>query len=194
MHNTHVQVEQKRTAWASNSSVYKGKGFRMPIVEPEWIAEFLLLKMPILGWLQSLFLSYSTPPLVSHNCRWHPSLICWKWCQMTSSFGDHFWLVLSRLCITVLWLVWRNLDVNSFDWLTAVLMSGAFQLWRVPALGFPISFIFFHGWGLYVYCLVRSELLHTLQDSHHFSFSTFHSLHVLKYCMLLRSEILWVFR
>jgi len=39
-----LQVDHNRTAGASNSSVYIGKGFSLSDLEPERMAEFKLLK------------------------------------------------------------------------------------------------------------------------------------------------------
>jgi len=66
-------------------------------------------------------------------------------------FGDHLWLVLSRLFITVWWLVWQNPDVNTYEWLITERRSGIFQLqsvhtFAVLSLVFPISFICFSVW------------------------------------------------
>jgi len=82
--------------------------------------------------------------------RWLPSLIYWKWLQLTSPFGDQFWLVLSRFSITVWWLVWRNPDLNSSDLIVAVLRRAVCLLKRVNTLAvfaieFHISFIYFPG-------------------------------------------------
>jgi len=43
--------------------------------------------------------------------KWHPSLIGWRWCQLTSPVEDCFWLGVSRFSFTASWLAGQNTDL-----------------------------------------------------------------------------------
>jgi len=151
-------VDHDRTAVTSNSPAYVVKEFNLSVLEPEQITEFILRNICLEALLSML---YSASGVWSLVILWNMEFDNWLIHSVFDWFvkSDVSWRHLSRTISYWLFQGYSSLCDDWFDGtLTSIHLIGwwlckgvvSFCLDVRGLLWFPISFIFFPGWGSFV--------------------------------------------
>lgn len=126
------QADQNKLPRAFNSLIYMGKGFRMCILEPELIAEFILLKYIYLEDMRPSFKRCMPSPVSGYWLSLKTWIVMID--SLMASFYDTFRDRL-KLILCSLFHDWKDLTLTSFHlngwWLCRKVVVSSLTMWAL---------------------------------------------------------------